>query len=111
MIDTLPDLWRVSVSEPKRSDEQNDAMWWMIDQIKKQPPDWFDKTLDKDEIKQVMMGGLFKEMKMVRNADNDGYMPIAYRSSRLSWREMGELLSYIEAWCARNGIEMRRETT
>ncbi len=100
-----PDLWRVEVREPRRSDEQSAAMWAMISDIMKQKPDWFAPGLDKDEIKQVFMSGLFKELKMARNCDGDGYVPITRRSSQLSWREMNELLEYIAAWGARHGVQ------
>ncbi len=99
-----PDLWRVELREPRRSDEQSAKMWAMIGDIMKQRPDWFGPGLDKDDIKQVFMASLFKELRMAKNADGDGYVPLARRSSAMSWREMGELLSLIEAWGARHGV-------
>ena len=103
-IDSAPDLWRVELREPKRSDAQNDRMWAMIGDIMKQRPDCFGPGLDADDHKQVFMAAMFKELRMARNADGDGYIPLARRSSKLSWREMGELLSLIEAWAATNGV-------
>ena len=103
-IEKAPALWRVELREPKRSDAQNDKLWAMIADIMRQKPDCFGPGLDKDEHKQVFMAALFKELRMARNADGDGYIPLVRRSSQLSWREMGNLLSLIEAWGAREGV-------
>ena len=103
-IEKAPSLWRVELREPKRSDAQNDRMWAMIADIMRQKPGCFGPDLDKDDHKQVFMAALFKELRMARNADGDGYIPLVRRSSQLSWREMGDLLSLIEAWGAQNGI-------
>ena len=105
-VQAAPDLWRVELREPRRSDEQSAKMWAIIADIMRQKPDWFGPGLDKDDIKQVFMSGLFKELRMARSIDNDGYVPLARRSSKLSWREMGELLSLMESWCARNGVAL-----
>ena len=95
---------RFSLREAKRSDAQNDKMWAMIGDILKSPPAWFDRSLGPDDVKQVMMSAMFKELRMTRNADNDGYIPLAYRSSQLSVRQMADLIEYIAAWGARNGV-------
>jgi hypothetical protein len=103
-IEKAPDLYRVELREPKRSDEQNKRLWAMISEIMRQKPGWFGPNLDADDIKQVFLASLFKELRMARNADGDGYVPLVRRSSRLSWREFGELLTLIEAWGARHGV-------
>ncbi len=103
-VRAAPDLWRVEIREPRRSDEQSAKMWAMIADIMKQLPDCFGPGLDKDDHKQVFMAGLFKELRMATNIDGDGYIPLARRSSALSWREMGELLSLIDAWGTRHGV-------
>ena len=95
---------RFSLRDAKRSDAQNDKMWAMIGDILKSPPAWFDRSLSPDDVKQVMMAAMFKELRMTRNADNDGYIPLAYRSSQLSVRQMADLIEYIQAWGARNGV-------
>ena len=104
MIDAAPIGYRVQISEPKRSDSQNDKMWAMITDIMKQLPDYFGPGLDKDDVKQVFMSALFRELRMVRNADGDGYIPLARRSSRLSVRQMADMISLIDAWGANHGI-------
>ena len=110
-IEKAPDLWRVELREPKRSDAQNAKMWAMIADIMAQKPGWFGPNLDADDIKQVFLAALFKELRMAKNADGDGYVPLVRRSSRLSWREMGELLSLIDAWGAREGVAFTEDRT
>lgn len=105
-IRAAPDLWRVTLDEPKRTDAQNDKMWAMIGDVMKQKPDWFGPGLDKEDVKQIFVTGMMKELRMVRNADGDGFIPLPARTSKFSWRKMGDLLAFIEAWCARNGVEI-----
>ena len=106
-IDAAPPLWRVTLAAPKRSDAQSSAMWAKIGDIMRQLPDHFGPGLDKDDVKQIFMAALFKELRMVRNADGDGYIPIARRSSALSWAQMGELLTLIDAWGAQHGVTFK----
>ena len=104
LIDAAPDRARVTVAEPKRSDLQSAKMWAMIGDIMKQAPDWFGPGLDKDDIKQVFISALFKELRMARNADGDGFVPLVRRSSNLSVREMADLITLIEAWGVQHGV-------
>ena len=107
MITRSPNGWRFSLRDAKRSDAQNDKMWAMIGDVMKSPPEWFDRSLHKDDVKQVFMSGMFRELRMTRNADNDGFIPLAYRSSQLSVRQMADLIEYISAWGARNGVTFK----
>lgn len=104
LIDAAPDRARVTVAEPKRSDLQSAKMWAMIGDIMRQAPDWFGPGLDKDDIKQVFISALFKELRMARNADGDGFVPLVRRSSNLSVREMADLITLIEAWGVQHGV-------
>ena len=106
-LSEAPDLSRVTLEAPKRSDIQSDKMWAMIGDIMKQKPDWFGPGLDKDDIKQVFMSALFKDLRMARNADGDGYVPVAHRSSRLGRQDMSNLLDLIAAWGAREGVTFK----
>lgn len=108
-IEKAPDLYRVELREPKRSDAQNDYMWKIIDIVRAQKPDCFGPGLDKEDVKQVFVAGLFRELRMARNLEGDGYVPLTRRTSNLSWREMRDLLTVMEAWCARNGIVLGNE--
>ena len=106
MIQAAPIGYRVLIEEPKRSDDQNRKLWAMIADIREQKPDHFGPGMDADDIKQVFMSSLFKELRMARNADGDGFVPIARRSSKLSVRQMADLITLITAWCDRNGVIM-----
>ncbi len=108
-IRDAPDLWRVEIREPRRSDDQNRRMWAMIDDVRTQKPDWFGPGLDADDVKQIFLSSLFKELRMARSADGDGFVPVGRRSSRLTVQQMSDLLSLIEAWCAREGVALREE--
>ena len=104
LIDAAPLLSRVTVADPKRSDAQNRRLWAMIGDVMKQRPDWFGPNLNADDIKQIFMASLFRELRMAKNVDGDGYVPLVRRSSRLSVREMADLITLIDAWGAREGV-------
>jgi hypothetical protein len=104
LVTKAPLGWRITVEEPKRSNDQNRKLWAMIGDILDQKPDWFGPGMDAEDIKQVFMSSLFKELRMARNADGDGYVPLQRRSSRLTVKQMAGLLTLIEAWGARNGV-------
>jgi NinB protein len=102
-------LWRVELHEPKRTDAQNALMWARIGDIMKQRPGWFGEAMTAEDVKQVFLTALFREMRMARAADGNGFVPLARKSSALSYRQMGDLLDLIDAWAAREGVVWTKE--
>lgn len=95
--------YRVQVDEPKRSDPQNDRMWWLLSKIAKQlvwhgqpysPEDW------KDYFCHHMNGGKWMP------SENGGFVPIGHRTSRMSVKTMIELQALIEQFCAKQEIKI-----
>ena len=108
MIRKAPDGFRVIIHEPKRSTEQNNRLWHMLTQIsvsyahhgqRLSPEDW----------KVLFMASLNREIRMVPNLDNDGFVQLGRSSSKLSKSEMTDLMTLIEAFAAQNKIDLKLE--
>ena len=98
--------FRVEVKEPKRSDMQNDRMWWLLTAISKgvlwhgqnySPDDW------KDYFCHILNGGRFMP------DERGGLVPIGRRTSQMSKSEMSELQALMEIFCAKYGVILDHE--
>lgn len=96
--------WMLELRERTRSDEQNDALHGLIDQILKQRPVHCGVTMDKAKYKAVFMHGLNKEVPLLPTMDGDGFFPMGLSTSRLTVGEFSQLMELIFAWCAREAI-------
>lgn len=99
-----PDGWVLELREPRRSDDQNDALHGLIDQIIKQRPTHCGVKADKDLYKAIFMHALGKESRFVPTLDGDGLFPLGQRTSKLTVGECSQLIEFILAWCAREGL-------
>lgn len=95
---------RVEFKEVKRSLPQNDAMWAALTDIARQLK-WHGLTLDTDDWKLIFLDALKREVRMVPNLDNNGFVSLGRSSSDLSKNEMSDLLSLIHEFGARHGVQ------
>lgn len=102
-IRSAPSLTRVTFQGPKRSNEQNDAMWAMLTDISKQI-EHAGRKYEPDDWKTLFMHALNQENRFAPALDGRGFVPLGFRSSKLSHAEMRELLELIKAWGAQNGV-------
>lgn len=103
-IDKAPVNSRVEFKGPRRSRDQNSMMWAMLTDIAVQkhhcnlkltPEDW----------KFLFLASLKRELRMVPNLDNDGFVQLSGRSSSdLTKEEMSDLIELMSAWGAREGV-------
>ena len=103
-VDRAPDGWVLELREAKRTDEQNDALHGLIDQILKQRPVHCGMRMSKETYKAAFMHALGREPTMVPNIDGDGFFPMGLSTSRLTVGEFTQLIESILAWCAREGL-------
>lgn len=106
-IDRAPAEFVADIHEGKRSDDQNRALWGLLNQIQKQRPTHNGVKMDADLWKCVFMNALGVEMKMLPTLDSDGFFPIGHRSSQLTVSQFANLLELMLAWCAREGLEIK----
>lgn len=99
--------WVMELREAKRSDDQNDALHGLIDQILKQRPRHVGMRMTKESYKAVFMHALGREAPMIPNLDGDGFFPMGLSTSKLTVSECSELIESILAWCAREGLTIK----
>ena len=94
----------VSIKEPTRSLDQSAKMWAMLGEVSKARVDGYTKAAPKIW-KMRFMHGLGHEVQFDIGLDGKPY-PIGLSSSELTVRQMADLITFIEAWCARNGVAL-----
>ena len=95
--------FRVSFSEPKRSVAQSDKMWAALDDFAKQAT-LYGQRYSKDDWKLIFMHALGRELRMAPALDGKGFVPIGTSSSKLSIRNMSDLIELIHAEGAARGV-------
>ena len=105
-VQRAPDGYVLELREPKRTDDQNAALWGLLNQIQKKRPVHNGVRMTPDLWKCVFLDALGAEMRMLPKLDGDGFFPIGHRSSVLTKGEFTALLELMLAWCARAGIEV-----
>jgi hypothetical protein len=99
-----PDGYVLELREPKRTDDQNSALWGLLHQIQRQRPTHNGVKMTPDLWKAVFLDALGSEMALLPKLDGDGFFPIGHSSSRLTKGEFANLLELMLAWCAREGL-------
>ena len=106
----LPDLSRITLARPKRSLPQNDKMWAMLTELAEQKPVHCGLPMDPVKWKAVMMQALGAEMVMMPTLDGQNWFPLGLRSSDLDRQEMSDLIEFMAAWGAQNGVTFHHDS-
>lgn len=102
-IRTAPDFTRIVFQEAKRSTEQSDRMWAMLTDVSRQATLGGAKYIPEDW-KCIFMAQLGHESRFLPRLEGAGFTPVGFRSSKLSKREMSDLMDLIEAWGNQHGV-------
>ncbi len=100
-----PDGYRVTVSPPLRSKDQNDKMWAMLEDVARARPEgrqWPPETW-----KAAFMHFLGHQIIFAEGLDDTGPFPVGFRSSKLKVRQMIDLITCITEYGDRHGVEWR----
>jgi len=103
MIDAAPADAVVKVSAPKRNVDQNARMWSMISDVSRAKPEgrnWVPETW-----KAAFMQSLGHQVQFCEGLDDSGPFPIGFRSSRLTVRQMADLITVIAEYGDRHGVQ------
>jgi hypothetical protein len=103
-VDRAPDGWTLELREPKRSDDQNRALWGLLNQIQRQRPIHNGVKMTADLWKATFMDALGAEMRLLPKLDGDGFFPAGHRTSGLTTGEFSNLIELMLAWCARADV-------
>jgi hypothetical protein len=101
-----PDNTRIEFKASKRSIPQNARFYAMLTDVAQQATH-AGRKYTVDEWKALFMHGCGKEMEFVPSLSGNGFLPLGYRSSELTKDEMTELMEFMAAWGAENGVIFR----
>ena len=94
---------RIEFKASKRTLPQNDRLWAMLtDVAAHQKSKGRDYTTE--EWKLLFMHAWGREVRFLPGLDNKSVVPIGQSSSDLSKDEMTDLIEFIHAWGAENGV-------
>lgn len=101
-VQDAPDGYAVTVAEPSRTLDQNARLWAGLSDVSRQF-DWYGKKLTPEDWKHVFTASL-KKLDVVPNLDGTGFVALGQSTSRMSKREISELLELMYAFGAEKGV-------
>lgn len=99
--------WTLEVREPRRSDDQNSALWSLLTQIAKHRPEHGGRVMTPAAYKFVFMDALGHEVDYMPSLDGKRMFPLGHRSSALTTAQFSDLLELIIAWSAQEGLTIK----
>lgn len=103
MYNMLPVGWKIKVSPPGRTLDQNALLWSLLHDVSAQV-DWYGLKLSPDEWKDVFTASL-KRHKVVPAIDGQGFVVCGLHTSRLSKADFSDLLELIIAFGAQKNVQ------
>jgi hypothetical protein len=107
IVDKAPSGYVAEVREPKRTLEQNDLMWSLLTQVSIACPGGHRYT--PDEWKSRFMHACGWECQFLPGISDGHPFPVGFRSSKLSKKQMSNLIDFILAWGAEQGLNLDLE--
>ena len=106
-IDAAPVNTRVTFQRPKRTLDQNSLLWkWLT--ILAEQHRWHGLKLTPEDYKDLLTASLKREVRTVPNVDGNGFVALGMRTSDMTKEELSDLLALIEAFAAREGIDLQQ---
>lgn len=104
-VDKAPPETVITFKKPGRTIPQNDRMWALLTDVSRQAVRMGHRKTP-DVWKALFMHACGHATQFEVGLSGEPF-PVGFRSSKLSKEQMGELMDFIEAWCAENGIKLR----
>lgn len=92
----------LSVRPETRSTSQNRRMWAMLGDVSQQV-DWYGRRLSPDDWKHVFTASL-RKLEVVPNLDSTGFVALGMHTSRMTVREMSDLIELMNAFGAERRV-------
>lgn len=102
LIEAAPVNGVVTIREATRNNEQNARMWAMLSDVSRAKPEgrcWTPETW-----KAAFMHSLGHQVQFCEGLDGSGPFPLGFRSSRLTVRQMADLITCIAEYGDRHGV-------
>lgn len=94
---------RVEFKAPQRTLDQNAKMWAMLTDIATQKKHC-DRKWSTNHWKVLFLHAIGREAEFMPTLDGSGFIPYGQSSSDLSKAEMAEMIEFMTAWGAENGV-------
>lgn len=104
-VNQAPVGTRVEFKAAKRSLPQNDRMWAMLTDIAAQK-EHNGRKYTPNHWKVIFLYAMGREVQFIPSLDGKTFIPWGQSSSDLSREEMGNLIDFMDAWCAQNGVKL-----
>lgn len=102
-VRSAPEGFTVTIAPRNRSLDQNARMWAMLSDVSRASPEgrkWTPETW-----KAAFMHFLGHQVQFCEGLDNSGPFPLGFRSSKLSVRQMADLITCITEYGDRHGVK------
>lgn len=109
-IANAPQGYRCEIRPKKRTLAQNDLLWSVLTDISKQVEFVVNGELIKvspEEVKDILTAGLKRETRMAMGIDG-GMVILGQRTSKMTVRELAELIELAHAFGTQRGVEWSR---
>ena len=93
----------VKISKPTRSMDQNAKMWALLSAVSRAKPAGRRHT--PEVWKNLFMKACGHAVQFEMGLDGEPF-PMGFRTSQLSREQMSELIEFIQAWAAQNGVNV-----
>jgi hypothetical protein len=103
LIDQAPAGWVVKIAEQTRSDAQNRIMWPMLDDLRRQVPDF--AMFSAEDMKLRFLNALGVELRFLPALEGAGMFPVGQRSSTLTKSQFSGLIELMFMCGAKHGVE------
>ena len=104
IVDAAPIGAALTIELPKRSPDQNKRFWAMLSDISRAIPGGRKHT--PEVWKCLFMHAMGHSSRFEMGLNNEPF-PMGFQSSQLSKAEMGDLMTFMEAWGAEHGVQFR----
>jgi hypothetical protein len=95
--------WDVKIEPPTRTNRQNAKMRAMLTEVARAKPGG--RKCSTDVWKALFMNACGYAVQFETGLNGEPF-PVGFRSSHLSKAQMSDLIEFIQAWCAENGVEL-----
>lgn len=102
IIDKAPKNAVVSIKEATRSTDQNSKMYAMLSDISRAKPNG--RRWTPDTWKAAFMHSTGHQVQFCEGLDGSGPFPLGFRSSRLTVKQMSDLIEVIYEYGSRHGV-------
>lgn len=101
-VDAAPQGTVVTFRKPGRTIPQNARMWSMLAEVSQQA-EHNGRKFSPEDWKCLFLHAFGHEARFMVGLSGEPF-PVGFRSSKLSKDQMGELMEFIAAWGAENGV-------